>query len=67
MRSRMLSVALEEAYHGLLPQGRYPLAVLDINVPYEDVDVNVHPAKQEVRFRSDRQVFVTVQRAVRNI
>ena len=63
--SRMLNVALEESYHGLLPQGRYPVAAVNVNLPYEDVDVNVHPTKAEVRFRKGAQVFSAVQRAVR--
>ena len=65
--SRMLNVALEESYHGLLPQGRFPVGVVKIQLPYEDVDVNVHPAKSEVRFRKDAQVFSSVQRAVRGV
>ena len=65
VQSRMLSVALEESYHGLLPQGRYPLSVLNITVPYGEVDVNVHPTKREVRFRHGDRVFSAVQRAVR--
>ena len=65
--SRMLSVALEESYHGLLQQGRYPVAAVNINLPYGDVDVNVHPTKAEVRFRKGNQVFSSVQRAVRGV
>ena len=65
--SRMLSVALEESYHGLLPQHRYPVAAVNINLPYGDVDVNVHPTKAEVRFRNGSQVFSAVQRAVRGV
>lgn len=65
--SRMLSVALEESYHGLLPQRRYPVAAVNINLPYGDVDVNVHPTKAEVRFWRGSQVFSAVQRAVRGV
>ncbi len=65
--SRMLSVALEESYHGLLPQGRHPVAAVNIMLPYEDVDVNVHPTKAEVRFRKGAQVFSSLQRAVRGV
>ena len=65
--SRMLNVALEESYHGLLPGGRYPVAAVNISLPYEDVDVNVHPTKAEVRFRKGSQVFSAVQRAVRGV
>lgn len=60
-----LSSAVVQAYHTLLMVGRYPLAVLFLEVPPEQVDVNVHPAKAEVRFAEPRLVFSTVQRAVR--
>lgn len=60
-----LSSALLQAYHTLLMVGRYPLSALLVTLPPEDVDVNVHPAKAEVRFRKPDQVFSLVQRAVR--
>jgi DNA mismatch repair protein MutL len=60
-----LSAAVVQAYHGLLMVGRYPLAVLIIQMPPEQVDVNVHPAKAEVRFQAPQQVFMVVQRAIR--
>ena len=67
VQSRMLSFAVEEAYTGLLQVKRYPIAVLNISIPYEDVDVNYHPSKREVRFREESRVFSTVQRAVRAV
>jgi len=60
-----LTYAVREAYRTLIPQGRYPRGVLLINLPPEDVDVNIHPTKREVRFRHERQVFAVLQRAVR--
>jgi DNA mismatch repair protein MutL len=60
-----LSTALLQAYHTLLMVGRYPIAVLFLTVPPEMVDVNVHPAKAEVRFRQPDMIFSGVQRAVR--
>ncbi|MFQ5860727.1 MAG: DNA mismatch repair endonuclease MutL [Dehalococcoidia bacterium] len=63
--SRSLTYALEQAYQGFLQEGRYPLAVLDLRIPYPEVDVNVHPTKREVRFRREDRVFATLQRAVR--
>jgi len=60
-----LNTALLQAYHTLLMVGRYPLAVLFIEVPPEAVDVNVHPAKAEVRFRDPDKIFSFVQRSVR--
>ena len=65
IQSRMLSFALEEAYHGLLPEKRYPLAALNLVLPYEAVDVNSHPAKREVRFHQEGKVYAALQRAVR--
>ena len=60
-----LSAALVQAYHTMLMVGRYPLAVLFIDIAPDAVDVNVHPAKSEVRFRERDQVFSAVQRAAR--
>ncbi|RPJ49159.1 MAG: DNA mismatch repair endonuclease MutL [Chloroflexi bacterium] len=60
-----LAAALLQAYHTLLMVGRYPLAALFVELDAEEVDVNVHPAKAEVRFRSPDRVFSGVQRAVR--
>lgn len=60
-----LSAALMQAYHTLLMVGRYPLAAMFLEIDPEAVDVNVHPTKAEVRFRSGDQVFRGVQRAVR--
>ena len=66
IQSRTLTFALEEAYQGFLMERRHPLAVVHITVPPEELDVNVHPAKLEVRFRNEREVFSTLQRAVRS-
>ncbi len=60
-----LTAAIIKAYHTMLMVGRYPLAVLFIQVPPDLVDVNVHPAKAEVRFQDPDHVFSEVQRAIR--
>ncbi len=60
-----LSSALLQAYHTLLMVGRYPMSIMLVELIPEDVDVNVHPAKAEVRFRQPDKVFSVVQRAVR--
>jgi DNA mismatch repair protein MutL len=65
VQDRMLAYALEEAYHTLLPSGRHPIAVVALTMDPAQVDVNVHPAKSEVRFRDTNPVFRAVQRAVR--
>jgi DNA mismatch repair protein MutL len=62
---RALNFAVEQAYHSLIMAGRFPIVVLDITVPPERLDVNVHPTKREVRFSDERLVFKVLQRAVR--
>jgi DNA mismatch repair protein MutL len=57
VRDRSLSHALNEAYRGLLMVGRMPVAFLHLEVPAEEVDVNVHPTKIEVRFRDSHRVY----------
>ncbi len=63
--SRMLSYAVEEAYHSLLLTGRHPIAVVNIAIDPTQIDVNVHPAKTEIRFLKERRVYAAVMRAVR--
>ena len=63
--SRTLAFALEECYRGSLERGRYPVAVIDLAVDPASIDVNVHPAKREVKFREEGTVFATLQKAVR--
>ncbi len=60
-----LNAALLQAYHTLLMVGRFPLATIFLEVPPEEVDVNVHPAKAEVRFRNPDKAFSFVQRSAR--
>jgi DNA mismatch repair protein MutL len=60
-----LAAALLQAYHTLLMVGRFPLAILFLELNPDTVDVNVHPTKAEVRFRNADVVFRSVQRAVR--
>ncbi len=60
-----LTTALLQAYHTLLMVGRYPLTALFLEIAPEDVDVNVHPTKAEVRFKSQDRIFSFVQRAAR--
>ncbi len=57
VRSRTCSVALEEGYKNAIMVGKFPACVLNITLPYDFVDVNVHPTKTEVRFVNERSVF----------
>lgn len=57
VKSKLLSAALDEAYRDLLMKGKFPACVLFFEIPPELVDVNVHPAKTEVKFAHDREMF----------
>ena len=61
---RGLSFVLASAYRGILRPGSYPIAVIHIDLPHEQVDVNVHPRKEEIRFADARQVQDTVAAAL---
>src|SRR5215207_7253020 len=65
VRDRMIGRSLSEGYRSILPHGVYPAALLFIETPLEEVDVNVHPAKTEVRFRRQAAVADVVREAVR--
>lgn len=65
VRDRLVGRALSEGYRAVLPYGVYPAALLFLDVPLEEVDVNVHPAKTEVRFRRSAAVADTIREAVR--
>ena len=65
VQNRMLTYAVQEAYRGFLMERRFPVVVVSIAISLEDVDVNVHPSKTEVRFRREGPVFSALQRAVR--
>jgi DNA mismatch repair protein MutL len=64
VKDRILQAALNQAYAGILERNRYAEAFLFVTLPYGDVDVNVHPAKAEVRFKDSQLVFRLVLRAV---
>lgn len=67
IEDRSLTHAVVQAYHTLLPAGRFPLAVLFVDMDPAEVDVNVHPRKTEVRFRDARRIFSGLQRSVRQV
>lgn len=66
VRSRTASVALEEAFKHSIMVGKFPSCVIELELPYEMIDVNVHPAKIEVRFINERPVFDAVYHAVKS-
>jgi DNA mismatch repair protein MutL len=66
VRDRTIQHALLEVYRDLLPRGRFPSALLFLHVPPEAVDVNVHPAKWEVRFADPQEIHRLVRRGVRD-
>ena len=65
VKTRTGMAALEEAYKGSIMVGKFPSAVLQLTIPYEIIDVNVHPAKIEVRFINERPVFDAIYHAVK--
>jgi DNA mismatch repair protein MutL len=64
VRSPLLARATEEAYHGLLMDGQHPIAVINISLPVQELDVNVHPAKAQIKFCHEQAVFSNVQKAI---
>ena len=67
IKSKLLSRAIEEAYQNKLMQHKFPFCVLFLDMPKEEVDVNVHPAKLEVRFHKEIEVFEAVKQAVERV
>jgi DNA mismatch repair protein MutL len=66
IRDRSLQHALSESFRGLLMTGRFPLCFLQLEIPFELVDVNVHPAKLEVRFQNGGKIYSQLLSSVRN-
>lgn len=60
VKDKIFTYALKSAYSSLTPKGRYPVAILFIDLPYKEVDVNAHPAKTEIRFRESDKVRMFV-------
>lgn len=67
IRSNGLNAAIMRAYHTLLPINRYPLLVLELDMHPSLVDVNVHPAKLEVRFSKENELYTFVEQEIRKI
>jgi len=64
VRSPLLTRATEEAYRGLLMDGQHPMAVINISLPAQELDVNVHPAKAQIKFCHEQTVFSSVRKAI---
>lgn len=65
VKDRSLLAAIKQGYGDVIPHGRHPLAVLFLTLPADEVDVNVHPAKSEVRFRNGNHLFGFIYAAIR--
>ena len=65
VQNRSLSFSLEQAYHDHIPNKKFPIGVINIQVPFDEIDVNIHPAKTEVRLINENQIFSLLQRTVR--
>ena len=66
IRDRLVMHAISSAYHNIIPPGTYPFALIFIDIDFEEVDVNVHPSKTEVRFRHGSWVHDFVRDALRD-
>jgi len=64
VHSPLLARATEEAYRGLLMDGQHPIAVINISLPAQELDVNIHPAKAQIKFCHEQTVFSSVQKAI---
>lgn len=67
VESPVLQAALMSAYRGLLMHGEYPMAVIKLDGPTDEIDVNVHPAKSQIRFKDSSMIFKLVESSIRNL
>ena len=66
VKSKTCCIALEEAYKSFITQGRFPACVLNVSIPSSVIDINVHPAKLEIRFSNEKNIYNLVYSAVKN-
>lgn len=64
IKDNLLIGAIRYAYHDFIPNGRYPFAALHLEIPHDQVDVNVHPNKSEVRFQNKKLIYEIVRRGL---
>lgn len=67
VESKVMQAALMSAYRGLLMHGEYPLAVIDLQGPSDEIDVNVHPSKSQIRFKDSSFIFKLVESSIRSL
>ncbi len=64
VRDKIILSAIKDAYSGKIEQGKYPLAIIYLNIPYDKVDVNVHPAKFEVKFAEPQKIYNLIKNSI---
>lgn len=67
INSRFLAKAIDNAYHSLLPKSGFPMVVLELTLPTEDVDINVHPQKSEVKFADESKLYRLVYHTITEV
>jgi len=67
VNSSLLARATEDAYHGLLMTGKHPIAILNVSLPPQELDINVHPTKRDVKFRNSQIVYAAVQKSIQKV
>ena len=67
IRSSILTRAAEDAYQGLLMIGKHPIVVLNVSLPPQEIDVNVHPTKTEVKFRNGQIAYTAVEKSIEKV
>jgi DNA mismatch repair protein MutL len=65
--SSLLARATEDAYHGLLMTGKHPIAMVNVTLPPQELDINVHPTKRDVKFRNSQIVYAAVQKSIEKV
>ena len=62
---KAMSYALEQSYRGLMPVRKFPIGIINLNIDPQEVDVNVHPTKSEIKFENPGEIFSLIERTVR--
>ncbi len=65
VRSPLLARASEEGYHGLLMDGKHPIAIINISLPAQEIDVNVHPSKAQIKFHGESTIFAILEKTIK--